>query len=282
MCLPQKGWNFLRKHTWLKKQNNFDAKQFGGCTLKVRNGHLYEIIYCLLLFIFPSKPNFNHCMAHQHEDIFENRKQFQLERMILFSDAVFAIVITLLVIEIRVPENNLKGLMPSVELGRRLWDLVPHFLGFIMSFLVVSIFWQTHHRTFGYVTNYDGKLIWLNLMLLMMVCGVPFTTSLTSAYGYLDIAFSIYAINLGLISLMNFFIWMRISNPKHKLSSGMIDARLRRFGRARSLTICIIFFSGAFLCMFNVLVLSWIGRFIFPLIFPAAAVLKKIYRIDNV
>jgi uncharacterized membrane protein len=97
-------------------------------------------------------------MSHQHEDIFENRKQFQLERMILFSDAVFAIVITLLVIEIRVPENNLKGLMPSGELLHRLWDLVPHFLGFIMSFLVVSIFWQTHHRTFGYVTNYDTKL----------------------------------------------------------------------------------------------------------------------------
>lgn len=220
-------------------------------------------------------------MAHHYEDIFENRKQFQLERMILFSDAVFAIVITLMVIEIKVPEPPNSGLMQSSELAHRLWELLPHFFGFIMSFLVISIFWQTHHRTFGYVTNYDGGLIWLNLLLLMTVCCLPFTASLVSTYGYLDLAYSIYSINLGLISLMGFFIWLRISNPKRNLAAGMHDAKLRNYGKARSFIISIIFFSGALLCLFHTNLLSWIARFIYLLIFPAAAILKRVYKTEH-
>src|SRR5690348_4972851 len=100
-------------------------------------------------------------MSHQHEDIFENRKQFQLERMILFSDAVFAIAITLMAIEIKVPETTPGSLIQSDELAHKLLELLPHFIGFIVSFIVVSIFWHTHHRTFGYVIGYDGGLIWL-------------------------------------------------------------------------------------------------------------------------
>lgn len=220
-------------------------------------------------------------MAHQHEDIFENRKQFQLERMILFSDAVFAIVITLLVIEIKIPETAHTGMMQTSELARQLWELMPHFYGFIMSFMVVSIFWQTHHRTFGYVTSYDNKLLWLNLFLLMMVSCLPFTTSLMSAYGYLDLAYSIYSINLGLISLMSFFIWLRISNPTYKLAVVLHDTNIWKHGRVRSFTISTIFFSGAVLCAFRVPVLSWTARFIFFLIFPATAILKRMYKIQN-
>ena len=220
-------------------------------------------------------------MSHQHEDIFENRKQFQLERMILFSDAVFAIVITLLVIEIRIPEVKHEGLTRTDELVQQLWELIPHFLGFINSFIVVGVFWQTHHRTFGYVTSYDSGLIWLNLLLLMMISCLPFTTSLVSTYGYLDLAFIFYSFNLGFISLFSFFIWLRISNPKHKLATGLQDANLRNYGRARSLTTCLIFFSGAALCIFHVSVLSWIGRFIFCLIFLAAPILKRIYKIKS-
>lgn len=220
-------------------------------------------------------------MSHHHEDIFENRKQFQLERMILFSDAVFAIVITLLVIEIKVPETEHAGLMTRDELVHHLWQLMPHFFGFIMSFVIVGMFWQVHHRIFGHVTSYDGGLIWLNLFLLLTICGIPFTTNLTSTHGYLDLAFSIYSINLGLIGLMSYFIFLRISNPRRNLSVGLEDARMRRFGRARSFIICLIFFSGAILCLFENVFLSWIARFVFVLIFPAIVILRKIYKVEN-
>src|SRR3954470_7727526 len=121
-----------------------------------------------------------------------------------------------MVIEIKVPETTPGSLIQTDVLAHKLLELLPHFIGFIVSFIVVSIFWHTHHRTFGYVTGYDGGLIWLNLFLLMMVSCLPFTTSLASNYGYLDLAYSIYSINLGLISLFTCFIWLRISNLKRK------------------------------------------------------------------
>ena len=220
-------------------------------------------------------------MSHHNEDIFENRKQFQLERMILFSDAVFAIVITLLVIEIKVPEAEPGIAMTSHELSLKLMQQIPHYFGFIFSFVITGTFWQTHHRIFGYVNNYDGSLIWLNLFLLMAVCGLPFTTSLLSTYGAFNLTYIIYSINLGLIGLMSYFIWMRISNPKHNLSAGLIDEKLRKFGKVRSLTIALIFFSGAVLSMFNITILALLSRFIFFLIFPAMVILRKIYKTEN-
>ncbi len=219
-------------------------------------------------------------MSHQHEDIFENRKQFQLERMILFSDAVFAIVITLLVIEIKVPEAEPGATISVHELAQKLLQQIPHYVGFIMSFIITGTFWQTHHRIFGYVTNYDGGLIWLNLFLLMAVCGLPFTTSLISTYGAFNLAYIIYSLNLGFIGLMSFFIWQRISNPKRNLSSGMIDQKLRKYGKVRSLTIAFLFFAGAVLAVSDNWVLALLARFVFFLIFPAIIILKKVYKMQ--
>src|SRR5437870_5762514 len=114
-----------------------------------------------------------------HHDIFENRRQFQLERMILFSDAVFAIAITLLVIEIKIPQITEVGMLNSQQLGEQLLKLIWQIAGFIFSFILISIFWTNHHRIFGYVINYDGGLIWLNLLMLMLIAFLPFSTSLT-------------------------------------------------------------------------------------------------------
>lgn len=220
-------------------------------------------------------------MSQPQHDVFENRRQFQLERMILFSDAVFAIAITLLVIEIKVPLITEVGQINSHELGEHLFHLIPQFIGFIMSFFVVGLFWTTHHRIFGYVVNYDGGLIWLNLVLLMTVAFLPFTTSLTSEFGYLNLAFAIYSTNLGFIGLMSFFVWLRISNPKRKLSVGLEDKRIRQYGRVRSFTIACIFFLGAILMIPDVELISWIGRFIFFLIFPAISILKRLYKMKE-
>lgn len=220
-------------------------------------------------------------MSQHQEDIIDN-KHFQLERMILFSDAVFAIVITLLVIEIKIPEHTEEGLMQAGQLSKGLWELMPHFIGFIATFLVTGMFWQIHHRVFGYVTSYDSGLIWLNLLLLLTVCCLPFTASLVSEYGYLDLAYSIYSINLGLISLLSAFIWTRISNPKRNLATQLQkDINMIRYGKVRSFVISAIFFSGAVLCMFHYSPLSWAGRFIFFLIFPAISILRRRYKIKK-
>jgi uncharacterized membrane protein len=73
----------------------------------------------------------------------------ELDRIVNFSDGVFAIVITLLVLDIRVPDIP-EGLI-SQELPSRILDLEPKFLSYVISFLVIAIYWQAHHRVFRHL-----------------------------------------------------------------------------------------------------------------------------------
>ena len=102
----------------------------------------------------------------------------QLERLTFFSDAVFAIAITLLVIEIHVPRL---GVVDDQAYLAALHELMPSFMGFILSFLVIGALWAAHHRVFGLLADYDSGLVMPNLLLLMVIAFVPFATALMSA-----------------------------------------------------------------------------------------------------
>lgn len=216
-------------------------------------------------------------MAH---DIFD-RKQFQLERLILFSDAVFAIAITLLVLEIRIPKSDWSVLITTQQLNKYLAGVVPNILGFVFSFFIIGFYWTIHHRIFGYVINFDTRLIWLNLFMLFFIALLPFTTSLTSEYGYLSESFVFYWMNVGFIGLISFFIQLHISNPSKKLSVGFENANTRRYVLARGLLPCSVFFLGALLAMSRSEFLQQVARYIYLLIFPGTLLLKKIYKIKN-
>src|SRR5579875_1405631 len=112
----------------------------------------------------------------QHEDIFEDRKHFQLDRLILFSDAVFAIAITLLVLEIKIPATDWKNVITTEKLNESLIEILPHFASFVFSFFIIGFYWTVHHRAFGFVTDFDGAVIWLNLLVLFFVVLLPFST----------------------------------------------------------------------------------------------------------
>ena len=85
-------------------------------------------------------------MSQLHSEL---KKEFQLERMILFSDAVFAIAITLLVIELKVPEIE-RAELTEGKLLMALAHMIPKFFGFIISFMFIGIYWTVHHRLFGF------------------------------------------------------------------------------------------------------------------------------------
>ncbi|MEO8173060.1 MAG: TMEM175 family protein [Sediminibacterium sp.] len=213
-------------------------------------------------------------MSHQPHDIFENRSQFQLERLILFSDAVFAIAITLLVIELKIPElEEHETLLEAFSKS----GSFSGFFGLALSFAIIGQFWTNHHKLFGYVTSYTGRLLWLNLHTLFWTILMPFSTALTSKYFSHDDVWMLYCFNLFMIGICLYFLWRYISNPKRNLSTISHDPVIRKSTRTRSLTIALIFLSGAVLCMFNWEPASYAARVVFFLIMPAMFIIGKKY-----
>ena len=177
----------------------------------------------------------------------EHRKEFQLERMILFSDAVFAIAITLLVIEIKIPEIE-KEHISDHALAEELKKLIPKFIGFIISFILIGIYWTVHHRMFGYVTSYTRKLVRLNLFFLFFIALMPFSTGFYSEYAgselvryQLKVPMTFYVLNFSLAGFLNFFMWVYITNPKNKVAEPPIDPEVAMLGKLRSLLVPSIF-----------------------------------------
>jgi len=102
-----------------------------------------------------------------------------LERLVFFSDAVFAIAITLLVIEIHAPHFE-RGAADVVHV-QALANLIPSFIGFIVSFTVIGMFWMGHHRAFTLAAHYSPRILGWNMALLGVIAFMPFATAYLSA-----------------------------------------------------------------------------------------------------
>jgi uncharacterized membrane protein len=114
-------------------------------------------------------------MKHETSGKFElDHVDHRLERLMFFSDAVFAIAITLLVIEIKVPHLHGGSLQ---EAWASLGALVPNFLAYILSFAVIGRFWMVHHTALQVPEHHVPKLMWPNIILLMVVAFMPFATA---------------------------------------------------------------------------------------------------------
>lgn len=122
-----------------------------------------------------------------------------LERLVFFSDAVFAIVITLLVIELHRPDLGFDA--GEGRWVRALVDLTPSFAAFVLSFSVIGATWISHHALFLLVRRYDERLLWPNLVLLMAVAFLPFSTTLLSTGSLAVTPFAFYAASLLAVGL---------------------------------------------------------------------------------
>jgi uncharacterized membrane protein len=98
-------------------------------------------------------------------------------RIEAFSDGVFAIAITLLILEIRVPPQTQDGLLRDAL--RNLW---PSYIAFLASFMTIGVMWLNHHRLFSFITKRDDGLIVLNLLLLLGITWLPFPTALLAEH----------------------------------------------------------------------------------------------------
>lgn len=111
-------------------------------------------------------------MAGEEED---TSGDLALDRLVFFSDAVFAIAVTLLVLDIHVPD--LPRVVSNADSWQAFRDLTPSFFAFALSFLVIGRFWMGHHERFRSLSHFDPRLMWPNLLYLMAIAYMPFATA---------------------------------------------------------------------------------------------------------
>jgi uncharacterized membrane protein len=161
-------------------------------------------------------------------------KQSRLDEL---SDGIFAIVMTLLVLEIQIPE--LSGIPDNVDLMLALFQVIPNFLSYLLSFALLFTYWRAHHYIVSvYAKNIDSKLTNINALFFLLIGLVPFSSQLLGRYSETQVAVVIFGIHMILISLC--ILWMRsyvinapgIKNPrvtKKELHNGTIRTLLPLF-----------------------------------------------------
>ena len=153
-------------------------------------------------------------------------------RLEAFSDGVFAVAITLLVLNLQIPQ--LAASVVSRELLPKLFDLWPKLLSYMLSFVLVGIYWVAHHNTFHYIKRSDRNLLWLNILLLLCIVFLPFPTALLGQYPEQRVSIIIYAGTLVMTGLVLQTLWWYATSGC-RLVDRDIDPRLVQRATRRNL-----------------------------------------------
>ena len=135
-----------------------------------------------------------------------------IDRIKFFSDAVFAIAITLLSLNLVVPPST-----AATHLGHELASIGPEYGAFAFTFLLIGLRWLTHLVQFRYIRKYDYTLLGLNLVLLSVVAFLPFASRVLAAYPSSHAASVLYAAAMALAGLISTLLWL------HACRTGLID-----------------------------------------------------------
>jgi uncharacterized membrane protein len=142
-------------------------------------------------------------------------------RLEAFSDGVFAVAITLLILDVRPEGHGLSGW----EMFRHDWH---HILIYVLSFVIVGVYWVGHHHMMHFVTATDRTFLWINLLFLMIIVFIPYVASLLSASNADAGAIRIYGASLILANLTSSTLWFYACR-KHRLVSASLSPAFARF-----------------------------------------------------
>lgn len=146
-------------------------------------------------------------------------------RIEALTDGVFAIVMTLLVLEIRVPANDGEGLSAGLA------HLGSHFLAYFISFLQLGIYWTGHRSQYEFIRRENHRLRWITIVFLAIVALVPFSTQMLSSYLRDPLALGLYAANLIAVGIVLAWHWLYAVNAglvDEDLHEGVVSTGLRR------------------------------------------------------
>lgn len=139
-------------------------------------------------------------------------------RIEAFSDGVIAIIITIMVLELKIPQGS--------EIAD-LFKLWPIFISYLLSFVFVGIYWANHHHLFHSVKQINSRLIWANLTLLFFLSLIPFTTGWMGENHFMNIPVAIYGVNL-LLSAISYFVLQQVIMADAGHSDRMMEAMTKQ------------------------------------------------------
>jgi TMEM175 potassium channel family protein len=180
-------------------------------------------------------------------------------RILALSDGVFAIALTLLILDIAIPATT-----NDDALGKTLLDLWPRYLAYLLSFLVIARFWVIHHQTFRLIVRDNPTLVWLNFLLLLFIAFLPFPTAVLGAHERSPAAAVLYAVAVGLTAASSAaYVWY--ASGKSNLMRPDVGSAQRRAMRARSMSGPVFFALTVPVAAFAPYVAEALWVFAFPL-----------------
>ncbi len=177
-------------------------------------------------------------MPKEHRSLELTRNEFGLERIVFFSDAVVAIAITLLALDIRVPVVPPEA--AAAQLPGLLAGLAPRFISLVTSFIIIGVYWLSHHHYFQFIERFDRSLILINLLFLLFIICVPFVTNLLGTYALVPLAYIVYSLTVAAIGACMYALWS-YATTGHRLVDPKLDPGLIRVTSLRALFAPVIF-----------------------------------------
>jgi uncharacterized membrane protein len=168
-------------------------------------------------------------------------------RIEALTDGVFAIAMTLLVFGIRVPQ--LARPPGPGQLWRSVVALWPQLLSYVMSFVILGIYWIGHHNQFHYIRRSDRTLLWINIAFLMSVTFIPFTTALLGDYPAERISVVIYGVNLIIVGFFLYLHWAYATGP-HRLIDSNVSPAVIRLAKQRIMAAPVIIAASILLSLY--------------------------------
>lgn len=198
------------------------------------------------------------------------------ERVMGFSDAVFAFAATLLVLKIDLPATSASSLVSVSDFTLIFKDLWPQYLANIISFLVIGYYWLNHHAIFSMIKKLDSTVVWLNLILLIFVSFLPFPVDLYGSYFGVPLVVVFYSASLAAVGFMLFAIWWYASH-NHRLIGEVTDKQIKYYD-ARNLVAPLAFTISIPLVYFHPLIsqLCWV------FIILGNVTVNKLYKVKEI
>lgn len=195
-------------------------------------------------------------------------------RVVSFSDAVFAFAATLLVLKIDLPQIGGGAVEP--QLASALLSLWPAYLANIISFLIIGYYWLNHHAIFGFVKRFNSTIVWINLIFLIFLSFIPFPVDLYGDYPTVPLIVVFYSASLALVGYFLAFVWWYAADNHRLISKKLSDTQIRYY-LARILIAPIVFtFSIPLVYIHPVLAqISWL------LVLVGTVVINKTFHIKK-